>query len=71
MNPNGWLIGQTTSAGFILTHSSGFYIAGFESRYDAAYWLSDLLLKQQAQQHKAERDRLRILARMPAHGQVS
>jgi hypothetical protein len=58
-----------------LAHTSGFFVAGFESKIEAGVWLSAFILGQQRDLHRAQerakRARLRILRALPAQGRVS
>lgn len=67
---NGWVI-YPTGGEWGLIHTSGFMVAGFGDRAEAAFWLQDFLLRRTAQEQQHERARERILARMRPMGRVS
>jgi hypothetical protein len=72
---NGWTIVELGSGGVSLVCSTGFYVAGFDSKVEAGVWLNAFILGQQRDirrsQERAERARLRILRALPVPGRVS
>lgn len=67
----GWAFFELGRFGWVVRHSSGFYVAGFESRIEAGVWLQQFLLAQYKQQQRDNLRRDKVLARMIPRGMVS
>lgn len=75
MNAQGWNVMVLENGAVTAIHTAGFLIAGFDSKDAAFLWLTRFVLSDAAQQRaedrRADRERMEILAQMAPHGKVS
>lgn len=71
MTVAGWLMKGIYDGSVALYHTSGLYVAGFDSKVAAGVWLCEYLLRQQREQGRSERARLRLLGQMAVQGRPS